>query len=159
MEGFLARIGDWIEAADSRAVTYPDGAGEISDAGGEICYAVREREGSFSVTKVERGVPTRIASDLHGDDVLRLLVSLLGPNIRLRRGLPWLSFPVTTAELPPGYSIQSADAGDVLFHHGAAVGTFGHGDPAYSDAASFAHLHGLDLAELERLFTSPIARP
>jgi hypothetical protein len=62
-------------------------------------------------------------------------------------------------ELPPGYSIQSAEAGDVLFHSGTAVGTFAHGDSAYSDAARFAHLHGLDLAELERLFTSANDRP
>jgi hypothetical protein len=154
-----ARIRGVIEAAGCASTTFADGSEEISDDGGEIRYVVREREGRFSVTKVERGVATGIGSDLHGDDALRLLVSLLGPHVRMLRGLPWFVFPVTTAELPPGYSIQSAEAGDVLFHSGTAVGTFAHGDSAYSDAARFAHLHGLDLAELERLFTSANDRP
>jgi hypothetical protein len=150
---FLAPIRDWIDAADCRATPYPDGSVEISDGGGEIRYVIREESGSFSITREERRDDASVlAGALSQDDALRLVVSLLGPNIRLRRGLPWLRFPVTTDALPDGYSVEFSEGGDRLMLNGTVVGRFGRGDEAYSEAARFAHLHDRDLEEIKRLF-------
>jgi hypothetical protein len=157
VDSLLAPIADWIAAADCRVTTYPDGSAEISDAGGEIRYVIREDNASYSITKEERRDDlSAIAVAVSEEDALRLLVSILGPNIRLRRGLPWLRFPVTTDELPDGYSVEFSEAGDSLLVNGSLVGRFAHGDEEYSEAAQFAHIHSLDIQDIERMFTDEV---
>jgi hypothetical protein len=160
MEGFLEQIRDWIEAADCRSVTYADGSAEISDGGGEIRYIVRERNASFSIARSERGrSETVAAAGLDQADALRMLVSLLAVNVRMLLELPWLSRPVTVAELPPGYRVHFTDAGDVLVKDDRVIGTFGSGDEEFSEAAAFAHFVDLSVEEIQRRYTSSDAPP
>ena len=151
---------EWALRAGYSVFDRPAGA-VVANSGGEIRFEYTRDDTGFLLTSAERAEdPATLMWSSHFDDILFMLIMLLGDTLRSRAGMPEIWLPFKWGECAPGYRPLKLDGrwtglekeGEIL-----ALRTFG-SDLVY-DIVSLSYLIDLDPGAVMASYADPGGHP